>query len=450
MTKHLWKFLFLTLLWFPFVFPACAQADGDILELSLRRAVDIATAPDGNVRIQLVREAIAQATARSAQARAALLPNISASVGEQNLTRNLSAFLGLEIESPFPIIQIPRLVGPYNIFDARGTVGWNILDASAIRRFQASRVGVQASAGEADAARDEVAHAVASLYFAALRAEARVEAVGADVKLAESLLTLAMNQKTAGTGTGIEVTRAQVQLAHERQLLLVAENERRQSHLRLMKTMGLKLDSEIKLTEKLAYTPFSAPPLEKAIASALEARADLKAQAKREEAARTNYSAAKMARFPSVAAVADYGSIGRGVSDALPTRAYGIAVRVPIFDGGMIEARRSESHSQYDQERVRTADLRKQLELEIRLALDSLRSSQDQVQVAEEGFRQVESELEQARRRYEAGVANSLEVTDAQTRLARARDNHIAALYLYSQARIDLGHAMGTIRQMIP
>jgi len=61
-----------------------------------------------------------------------------------------------------------------------------------------------------------------------------------------------------------------------------------------------------------------------------------------------------------------------------------------------------------------------------------------------------ENELAQARRRYEAGVANGLEVTDAQTRLARARENQVSALFNYNQARIDLGQAMGIIRSMIP
>jgi outer membrane protein TolC len=46
-------------------------------------------------------------------------------------------------------------------------------------------------------------------------------------------------------------------------------------------------------------------------------------------------------------------------------------------------------------------------------------------------------------------VTNSIEVTDAQTRLARARDNRVNALYNYNLARIDLGTAMGTIQSMI-
>ena len=42
-------------------------------------------------------------------------------------------------------------------------------------------------------------------------------------------------------------------------------------------------------------------------------------------------------------------------------------------------------------------------------------------------------------------MTNSIEVTDAQTRLDRARDNQVIALYDYNLARIDLATATGTI-----
>jgi outer membrane protein TolC len=60
-----------------------------------------------------------------------------------------------------------------------------------------------------------------------------------------------------------------------------------------------------------------------------------------------------------------------------------------------------------------------------------------------------QQELEQARRRYQAGITSSIEVTDAQTRLERARENQITALFDYNLERINLGEAMGTIRSMI-
>jgi outer membrane protein TolC len=122
---------------------------------------------------------------------------------------------------------------------------------------------------------------------------------------------------------------------------------------------------------------------------------------------------------------------------------------VPLFDGGRRDARREESASQYRAESVRTNDLKEQIELDVRLALDSLQSADQQVKVAQEGLDLANSELTQARRRYDAGVAVSVEVTDAQTRLERARDNTTDALYSYNVARLDLAQAMGRVRSTL-
>jgi len=156
-----------------------------------------------------------------------------------------------------------------------------------------------------------------------------------------------------------------------------------------------------------------------------------------------------MERLPSLSAFGDYGTIGTGLDNSRPTRTYGILLRVPLFDGGRRDARRAESTSQYRAEKARTNELKEQIELDVRLALDALRSAEEQVKVAREGLQLSESELAQAQRRYEAGVSFSLEVTDAQTRLERARDNQTQALYNHSVARIDLEQAMGKVRSSV-
>lgn len=427
---------------------ARALRDRPVLELSLKQAVDLALAPEGNARVQLAEEFIRQARDRSAQARAALLPDFESSIGQQNQVRNLAA-LGIRIQVPLPGFTFPTFVGPFNIFDARATATQNVFDFSSIRRFQASRVAVDQARVESDSTKDQVTAQVAKLYSAALRATAALETAKANVTLSEALLKVARDQKNSGTGTGLEVTRAQVQLANDRQRLLVAENEHIRAHRQLLKALDMNLDAVVVLTDKLKYTPVDPVTLEQALGIAMEARADLKAQQKREETAQLNYSATKLERLPSVIGFADYGSIGPSIHRAVPTRTYGFSVRLPIFDGGRRDARRSESLSLLRQERIRSHDLRAQIGLDVRLALDSLRSAEEQVKVAEEGLLLAEAELAHARRRYEAGVGSSLEVTDAQTRLARARDNQIVALFHYDQARIDLGQATGTIRRMI-
>jgi outer membrane protein TolC len=93
--------------------------------------------------------------------------------------------------------------------------------------------------------------------------------------------------------------------------------------------------------------------------------------------------------------------------------------------------------------------VKEQIELDVRLAFDSIRSAAEEVSAARDGLQLADQELAQARRRYQAGVTNSIEVTDAQTRLDRARDNEIAALYDYNLARIDLATATGKIREFV-
>jgi len=419
------------------------------LQLSLKRAVEIAISPEGSEQVQLSTEAWKQARARSAEARAALLPDLEASFNDRNQTTNLAALGITSIHVPVPGFEFPSLVGPFSTADARASVNQSVFDFSTIRRFQGSRAGVSAAKSDVDASEEQVAGQVARTYLASIKADADVETAKANVTLSQAVLTQAENQKKAGTGTGIEVTRAKVQLSNDQQHLLVAENDRRRAYLQLLRVMGLRLDTEVQLTDALHYEPVDAGTLAEARTKALKERPDYRAQQEREANSRLEASATKMERLPSLAAFGDYGSIGTSLNNALPTRTYGISLRVPVFDGGRRDARRAETASQYRAETVRTNDLKEQIELDVRLALDSLQSADDQVKVAKEGLELSENELAQARRRYEAGVANSLEVTDAQTRLERARDNQTAALYNYNAARIDLSQALGTIRKSI-
>ncbi len=438
----------LVALW-PACRPGVAQGEASgTLQLSLKQAIELALAPDGNAKVQLAQELVRLARAQSDQARAALLPNIDASVGQQSQTRNLEAFgIGL---NPLPGgFQFPRFVGPFNTFDARVTARQSVFDLSSIRRFQASRAGLGAAEEEKLAAEDQVIGEVARLYLGTLRAESVLDEAGANVKLAEQLLQLAQSQKEVGTGTGIEVTRARVHLSDQRQRLLVAENELSRARLQLARAMGIDFEAPLQLTDRMEEAGLPPPEPLEALATALESRSDWRAQQKRLEGARLAYGAAKSERLPSVGVFGDYGAIGLAIDDSLPTRTYGFTVRVPLWDGGGRDARRGQAASQYRQEQVRTDDLRAQIELEVRLSLDSLRSARDQVNVAAEGLALAESELAQAQRRYQAGVAIGLEVTDAQTRLERARENRTSALFNYNLARIQLSVATGTVRQVI-
>ena len=426
---------------------SCGFAQGT-LPLSLNRAVEIALTPEGSARVALAEQSIRQAETRVAQAKAAFWPNLDGSVTDRNQTVNLRTF-GFDFDFPALGFSLPGIAGPFNVFDARASAQAQVLDFSTIRKYRASRTSLDATKADLDQTRTQVSEQVARAYLASLRADAALDTVRANVELSEALEKQAQSLKDAGTGTGIEVTRAQVQLANDRQRLIVADNDRRRAVLQLLRTMGLNLTAPVELTDKLSYQQVNVAALEASLDTARKERSDLKAQVQHQEAARMNYSSVQAERLPSIGAFGDYGTIGTAIVGAHPTHTIGITLNVPLFDGGRRDARRQESFSQYRQEQIRTLDLELQIELDVRLALDSLRSADGQVEAARQGLTLAQNELEQARRRYQAGVTNSLEVTDAQTRLDRARDNQINAVYNHNLARLDLAAATGTIQEYV-
>ena len=418
-------------------------ADAPAIELSLRKAVEIALAPDGNTRVQLAAELIHQSDARVLAARSALLPNIDGTFGLRSQTQNLAAF-GFTFPASLGF-TIPSFVGPYKVFDARVTATMDVFDFATLKRYQASKQALEATKADLESARDQVTQQVARIYLAAVRADENVTTTRANLDLSGALLKVAQNQKEAGTGTGIDVVCAQVQQANDRQRLVVSENDRNQAYLQLSRVIGMDLGRALSLIDRMTYIPVDSMTIDTALSTATGAREDLKAQSKRVDVARINYNAAKMESLPTVGASGDIGPIGTSVDNARTTHTVGFSVKIPVWDSGRRASHREESLSQWKSEQIRFKDLRDQVALEVRLAADALRSAETQVTVSKEGLALAEQELAQARRRFENGVTSSIEVTDAQTRLQRARDNQVTALFAHNLARIDWFAAMGKI-----
>lgn len=148
--------------------------------------------------------------------------------------------------------------------------------------------------------------------------------------------------------------------------------------------------------------------------------------------------------MPSVSLNSDYGWIGVKPEDAMATRSIGLTFSVPIFDGGQREI--SETRSRVRQESIRMRDVSDQVTLEVRNALLTLESSTQQVAVTEKGLELGLKELTFARDRFTAGLGTIIEVTNAQTSVAR--DNQIETLFRFNVSRINLARAKGEIEKL--
>src|SRR3954462_5352467 len=91
-----------------------------------------------------------------------------------------------------------------------------------------------------------------------------------------------------------------------------------------------------------------------------------------------------------------------------------------------------------EQRRAELEDLRARVDADIRTAFLDLTSAASQVAVADSNRRLGQETLTQARDRFAAGVADTVEVVQAQESVAVAEEDYIAALYAHNLAKATI------------
>ncbi|HJQ35382.1 MAG TPA: TolC family protein [Pyrinomonadaceae bacterium] len=422
--------------------PGAARVTQGPSSLGLEQAIQLAV--ENNLTTLLARERQREAEGLRTQSRAGLLPNVSATTYQANVTQNLAA-LGFQ---PGAIPGFNTFVGPFNNFDARARLVQSIFSLAAIRNYQAGKAGVRVAQLQEGLAREQVATFTALTYLEALRAGRDVEAARADLELAQTLLTLAQDQHNAGVATGVDVTRAETRLAQSRVRLSQAETSSEQSVLNLQRVVGLPLGSPLTLTDPLRFTNDPLPSVETALAEAAQARPEVRIAEAEASLAGLERRAARAELLPSVDFVGDYGVSGITPTDtALPTRRAAVQLNVPVFNGGLTRGRIEVASSRERQAELELGSVRGQVEEDVRLAFSALRTTSEQVSAAQQSVQLAQRELEMARDRFRAGVGDNVEVVAAQTALSNARSSEVTALAQYNAARLNLAAALGRAEQ---
>jgi outer membrane protein TolC len=413
------------------------------VRLTLGRAV--AVAADTAPAVQLAALRIGEAEQRVRETRGALLPSLSAAVSEDRHTSNLETF-GFALPLP-PGESLPPKIGPVDVFDARLRASTPLFDPAGIARVRAVRAAALGSQADRATAAESSGQRAALAYVQAERASAAVIARREDVRLASELVSLAQAQLDRGVATALDVTRARTQLAAAQGLLSVSENQVGQAKLALTRAMGVDPTTDVEIADALgAQTAAAAVPVDAAtaVSAALANRPELRSAEAAERSARLSAAAVRAERLPRLDLAADYGLSGLNPVDAFPTYNLAVQVSVPVFDGFRREARQEQQQLAAQEARVRTGDLRAQVEADVRSALLDVATGEDQQRIAAERLRLANEELSQAQERFANGLAGNIEVINAQQNLVRARDAVIEAQYASAAARVSLARATGT------
>ncbi|NGY03693.1 TolC family protein [Solimonas terrae] len=390
---------------------------------------------------RIAEASLALAQAQQDASRANLLPQIGVSVSQLRQTTN-PATLGFN----FP--GLPSLIGPYSVFDARIKASQKLVDFAAAAELSSAEFGTRAAAAQAEASRESIASHAALAYIQVLGSEEMLASARADLGLANDLLSLSRDQQKAGIASGVDVARAETAVAQDRYAVSESETAIAQARLQLQRLAVLPMDQPLKLSGDLDHAAAPELDIAHALQTADSQRPELVAIDASIRQADAELSAAKRRRLPTLSLVADYGlsSNTPGQNDE-DTYRYGATIDLPLYAGGAIKAQEDAAKLRLEQQRIQLEDLRQQIEQDVRLAIATAAASREQVRAALSARDLAERELELARDRFSNGVADNVDVIRAQTSLARARAQAIAAQAAYQQARVNLAAAQGKARQ---
>ncbi|MGA2967436.1 MAG: TolC family protein [Terriglobales bacterium] len=371
----------------------------------------------------------------------ALLPSIGMDVQEAAQKVSLEAE---GLRGPlFPGLTLPRVIGPFSYFDVRASATERVFDWRAIQQYRSSAIGENVARFNLKDARDLVVLATGNAYLQALAGAARVETAQAQVETAQALYKKAVAQQQAGVAPAIDTLRAQVESQTRQQQLIAATNDFAKQKISLARVIGLAAGQEFELADKAPYEAFPTPDLETSLQRAYALRSDYKAARDRLVAAQLERSAATAGYFPTLDMAVNYGEIGKVPGDVLPT--YGVVgtLNIPIFQGGRVHGDVLKAEASLRQAQAQMADVRAQIDQDIRNALLDLKSSSDRVEVAQSSVDLAEQALTQSQDRFSAGVADNLEVIQAQEAVAAAHESLISSLYLHNLAKVSFARALG-------
>jgi outer membrane protein len=427
--------------------------------LSLREAVEIALRES-----PILRGAVAELKAAEARLQ------MARSEKRWQLSVNAFASTGTEsaiLASPPTIMPSATMLLPRRtFFDANAMLMFPIFTGgrqeALIRQAEAVR---HATAAQLEAMRLDVALETKLAYRRALLAREMVRVAEVYVAAMEERVRVDKVAAQVGRIPEFWVLRSEAELANARQMLANAQRDYETALIALKAIMGVHPDSEITLTDELQWDEGreardgterdegrgardelrvgELPKREKLLAEAMEKRPELRAALRQAEAQNYAVRAAKALYAPQVGwtVMANYmsgtGDMGQGGYLA------GIAVGLPIFDGGRRKAMVGEAQAMREKALAEVERLKLQIASEVDTALRELQTALQNLQTAQAALKAAEEDERVAKVRYEAGRSVLVEYLDALVTLLRAQVNEAQARYELAVAEDKLRRAIG-------
>jgi len=408
--------------------------------LSFHEAIQMALR--NNAQTRLATEQRTQARAQFREVLSGILPNFSGIVQQKRQTINLTS-IGF---SPGILPGVPTLIGPFSSFEARIAVVQTIFDWGIFNNIAAGKTDVRLADLQDNLAREQVANATGVAYIQTLQTKANLKSAMQNLALSRRMLRLSEDQREVGVVDEVALLSAQTQWAQDQASLIAAQTAKVQAVIQLKRIVWVPQDKLLHLTDSMKYEGYQDMYVKQAVEIAESNRPEIKIAKDEVKQSKQLRQAAIGAQLPSIDFSADYGASG-----STPTKnvnqTYTLMgqMSIPVFDGGKTIAGINVASSQKRQAEIQLADMRQQVNEDVRIALDQVRNGSAQVKAADAALKYASRQMQLVRDQFATGVADNVQLIQSQNTLAQARDSHVQALAQYQTARINLATALGTM-----
>ena len=335
----------------------------------------------------------------------------------------------------------------YNRLAAGITVSQLITDFGRTRNLTAAaRYNAQAQDQVTQSVDANIVLLTDRAYFAVLRAQSVLtvsqQTVNARQLVSDQVTELARNRLKSD----LDVSFANVNLAQARIQLSAAQNDIKAAKAQLATALGMPQQQDFNLADQPMPGPVDATAA-RYIQQAIQLRPELAQLRLQVNAAERTAQAEKDLSLPTLGAIGTAGYVPAGDSQ-VPGHygAAGVNLNIPILNGGLFKARRTEAELRLAAARKNVEDLQNRVTRDVETAWLDAQTAYEQVGLTAQLLTQAQRALDLAQGRYDLGLGSIVELSQAQLNLTAAQIANASAKYDYDAQNSFLSYQSGVLR----
>lgn len=404
-----------------------AQESPDRISLSLAEAKQYAV--DHNRTLANASIDIRKAQANKWKAIAALLPQVTASGSYTNM-------MGYKMDLGQMQISMP----PYATFGLQTAVGFN---GASIIGIQVAKISGRMSDITLEKTEKEICDQVATLYFSALVAEKTIGLLEQNLQSMQKLHDITQKSVDVGVAEQTDADQLMVQVATMASNINTARNSLEMVYNSLRLQLCLEDDVRIVLTDGLD----DLMDMEDAMALLTEEfdinrNYDYRLLKENTELTRKQIAMTAWSAGPTLSVFHQYSGrhnfSNEPTMNMTPPNQIGAQLSIPLFTSGKTYASVKDARLAYDKQLNTLEDTELALYVQHDQLVYDLSSAIEKYEIQKQNMEVAQRVFDNIARKYEQGVASSLDVTNSGTNLLTAQSSYIQTLLEIITAQVAL------------